>query len=67
MKIAKGKEKRQSAGPKTKRKKTPRVDQESVQSLRITERLNEIYSKESSVIDPAFYFAQIQSLKRDSW
>jgi metal-responsive CopG/Arc/MetJ family transcriptional regulator len=37
------------------------------QSNRITERLNEIYSKESSKVDPALHSAQIKSIERDSW
>ncbi|HZU32324.1 MAG TPA: hypothetical protein VFB79_14500 [Candidatus Angelobacter sp.] len=33
----------------------------------ITERLNEIYSKEPAKLDPAFHLLQVKSLERDSW
>ena len=33
----------------------------------ITKRLNKIYSKESSEVDPALLAAQIRSLDKDSW
>lgn len=33
----------------------------------ITARLDEIYSKEPSRLDPVLYFAQIKSLESDSW
>lgn len=33
----------------------------------ITRRLNEVYSRESSELDPAFVHAQMLSLDKDSW
>ena len=33
----------------------------------ITERLNKIYSKESSKLDPALHSAQMRSLEREDW
>lgn len=34
---------------------------------RITEKLNEIYEKETSKLDPAFKIMQLISLKEDKW
>ncbi len=34
---------------------------------KITERLNKIYSKEHSGLDPALHSAQIRSLEREDW
>jgi hypothetical protein len=67
MKNPGDKEKRQRQRPEPKGKKAPGASQEMTQSGYITERLNEIYSKESSTIDWALYCAQIESLKRQSW
>lgn len=36
-------------------------------SSKITERLNKVYSKESSELDPALGSVQIRSLDRDNW
>jgi metal-responsive CopG/Arc/MetJ family transcriptional regulator len=36
-------------------------------SSKITERLNKVYSKESSALDPALLSAQIKSLEREDW
>jgi len=36
-------------------------------AAKITERLNEVYSKEPAKLDPAFHFAQLKSLESDSW
>jgi predicted transcriptional regulator len=33
----------------------------------ITERLNEVYSRQESRLDPAFHRAQMSSLDKDSW
>jgi len=33
----------------------------------ITDRLNRIYSKESSKLDPALQCAQMQSLEKEDW
>jgi len=33
----------------------------------ITERLNQVYSRTSSELDPAFHRAQLKSLDRDAW
>jgi len=33
----------------------------------ITERLNRIYSRESSELDPALHSAQMRSLEREDW
>jgi metal-responsive CopG/Arc/MetJ family transcriptional regulator len=33
----------------------------------VTERLNEVYSRESSKLDPAFHRAQMKTLEKDSW
>lgn len=33
----------------------------------VTERLNAVYSRQPSRVDPAFLRAQIQSLDKDSW
>lgn len=33
----------------------------------VTARLNEVYSKESSELDPAMNVAQLQALKNDPW
>ena len=33
----------------------------------VTERLNAVYSRQPSRVDPAFHRAQIQSLDKDSW
>ncbi len=37
------------------------------QTSKITERLNKIYSKQRSGLDPALQSAQIQSLEREDW
>ncbi|HWZ32715.1 MAG TPA: hypothetical protein VNX18_15340 [Bryobacteraceae bacterium] len=37
------------------------------QANAVTERLNEVYSKASSKLDPAFHRAQLKSLDKDSW
>ena len=34
---------------------------------RITERLNRLYSKEQSKLDPVLYSAQIRSIEKDNW
>jgi hypothetical protein len=34
---------------------------------RITERLNKVYSKERSALDPAWHSAQLRSLAREDW
>jgi metal-responsive CopG/Arc/MetJ family transcriptional regulator len=36
-------------------------------SSKITERLNKVYSKEPSELDPALQSAQIRSLEKDNW
>jgi metal-responsive CopG/Arc/MetJ family transcriptional regulator len=33
----------------------------------ITDRLNKIYSKESSELDPVLHSAQIRSLEKENW
>ena len=33
----------------------------------VTEKLNEIYEKESSVLDPIFLALQFSSLQKDEW
>jgi metal-responsive CopG/Arc/MetJ family transcriptional regulator len=33
----------------------------------ITERLNKLYSKEQSKLNPAFHSAQVRSLEREDW
>jgi metal-responsive CopG/Arc/MetJ family transcriptional regulator len=34
---------------------------------KITERLNQVYSKERSAVDPSLQSAQIRSLDREDW
>jgi hypothetical protein len=34
---------------------------------KITERLNKVYSKEQSVLDPAWHSAQLRYLAREDW
>jgi metal-responsive CopG/Arc/MetJ family transcriptional regulator len=36
-------------------------------SSKITERLNKVYSKEPSELDPTLHAAQIRSLEKDNW
>jgi hypothetical protein len=36
-------------------------------SSKITERLNKVYSKEPSELDPALHSAQVRSLEKDNW
>jgi metal-responsive CopG/Arc/MetJ family transcriptional regulator len=33
----------------------------------VTERLNEVYSREAAKVDPAFYRAQLKSLDKETW
>jgi metal-responsive CopG/Arc/MetJ family transcriptional regulator len=33
----------------------------------ITERLNEVYSRQTAKVDPALHRAQVQSLKKEVW
>lgn len=33
----------------------------------ITERLNQVYSRRSAKVDPAFHRAQLKSLEKESW
>lgn len=33
----------------------------------VTERLNEVYAKEKSQLDPVFHALQLQSLAREDW
>lgn len=33
----------------------------------VTEKLNAVYSKESSELDPALRYAQLESLTREAW
>jgi metal-responsive CopG/Arc/MetJ family transcriptional regulator len=33
----------------------------------ITERLNEVYSRQEAKLDPALHRAQLKSLKKDAW
>jgi metal-responsive CopG/Arc/MetJ family transcriptional regulator len=37
------------------------------QTSKITERLNRIYAKERSELDPALQSAQLRSLEKDDW
>jgi metal-responsive CopG/Arc/MetJ family transcriptional regulator len=33
----------------------------------ITERLNEVYSRQQATVDPALHHAQVRSLDKESW
>jgi metal-responsive CopG/Arc/MetJ family transcriptional regulator len=37
------------------------------ESSKITERINRVYSKESSKLDPALHSAQMHSLEKEDW
>ena len=33
----------------------------------VTERLNEVYSRQAAVVDPGLHRAQMKSLKKEAW
>jgi metal-responsive CopG/Arc/MetJ family transcriptional regulator len=37
------------------------------QTSKITERINRVYSKEPSKLDPALHSAQMRSIEREDW
>jgi metal-responsive CopG/Arc/MetJ family transcriptional regulator len=37
------------------------------QSESVTKRLDEVYSQHTAKVDPAFYRAQLKSLKKNGW